>query len=292
MIAVVGGLSAAFLWASSTLTSSRAGRLIGPMSTLAWMMLVGVVIALPLSIVSGPLPDVTPTLGVWALVSGLGGLIGMVLIYKALRIGKVGVVSAVASTEGAIAAVISVIGGEQLTIPVAAVLVALVVGVAIVALSADDSVPAAATAEPDPAKRQALQRLSIIYAVGAALVFGLSIYGTAQLGKSVNPFAAVLPVRLAGVLLVFVPMAAGRRLKLVRPVVPMVILIGSAEVFGNAAYAWGATQSVAISAVLASQFAGVAAIAAFLIFHEKLTVGQRSGVVAIAAGVAVLTLVR
>jgi drug/metabolite transporter (DMT)-like permease len=202
------------------------------------------------------------------------------------------VVSAVASTEGAIAAAISVVAGERLTIAVAVVLIALVVGVAIVALSADDSVPAAAAHEPDAGKRQAQQRLAIVYAVIAAICFGLSIYGTAQLGKSVNPFAAVLPVRVAGALLVFVPMALGGRLKLVRPAVPMILLIGAAEVVGNASYAWGTTQSVAISAVLASQFAGVAAIAAFLIFRERLTVGQRSGVVAIAVGVAVLTLVR
>ena len=45
--------------------------------------------------------------------------LGLLLMYRALRIGKVGVVAPIASTEGAIAAVFSVALGEQLTVGVA-----------------------------------------------------------------------------------------------------------------------------------------------------------------------------
>jgi multidrug transporter EmrE-like cation transporter len=72
----------------------------------------------------------------------------------------------------------------------------------------------------------------------------------------------------------------------------MVILIGAAEVFGNASYVVGSTVSIAISAVLASQFAAVAAVAAFFLFRERLSLGQRSGVVTICLGVALLTAFR
>jgi drug/metabolite transporter (DMT)-like permease len=47
-----------------------------------------------------------------------------------------------------------------------------------------------------------------------------------------------------------------------------------------------------VAAVLASQFAALAVIAAFLLFGERLTRTQVAGVVAIAIGVAALSALR
>ncbi len=58
---------------------------------------------------------------------------------------------------------------------------------------------------------------------------------------------------------------------------------------GFAFFALGAREGIAISAVLASQFGVVAAIAAFFLFGERLTRVQTAGIVAIAAGVATLS---
>jgi multidrug transporter EmrE-like cation transporter len=72
----------------------------------------------------------------------------------------------------------------------------------------------------------------------------------------------------------------------------MVVLIGVAEVLGNASYIVGARGSIAIAAVLASQYAAVAAVGAFFFFGERLSPSQRWGIVVIAVGIAVLTAVR
>ena len=64
------------------------------------------------------------------------------------------------------------------------------------------------------------------------------------------------------------------------------------EVLGTLSFAIGARGSVAIAAVFASQYAALAAVAAFLLYREHLTRRQRSGLVAIALGVAVLTALR
>jgi len=271
------------MWATASLTSSRCGRLIGATSTVAWMMLVGLIIAWPLSVVSGPVPPITPTLAVWLTGSGVGSVIGLLLVYRGLRIGKVGVVTALASTEGAIAAMVAVVAGESLTIPVAATLCVIVVGIATVALATGDATEPVVPGD---------ERRAIVYGILAALVFGVTIYSTAQLGKSMPPLMAVLPARVVGVVGVFIPMALTGRLQLTRPAVPMVVLIGAAEVFGNASYVVGSGESIAISAVLASQFAAVSAVAAFLLFRERLSMGQRAGVVVICLSVAMLTAVR
>jgi drug/metabolite transporter (DMT)-like permease len=106
------------------------------------------------------------------------------------------------------------------------------------------------------------------------------------------PFMAVLPVRVLGTAVVFLPMALAGRLRMTRRAAPMVVLIGVAEVLGNAAYVVGSRESIAIAAVMASQFAAVAAVAAYFLFRERLSPAQRSGVVAIVVGVAMLAAVR
>jgi drug/metabolite transporter (DMT)-like permease len=296
------------MWAFSGLTSSRSTRLIGASSNLAWMMLVGLTIATPLALASGPVPPITPALAGWMATSGITGVVGLLVMYRGLRIGKVGVVAALASTEGAMAAVISVIAGERLTIQAVAMLCVIVVGVATVALAtgndsgsvaaSDDplagntAVPGSSSAAGSLSARLGTERQAAMYGAIAAVIFGVNIYSTAQLGHSLPTFMAVMPVRLVGVVAVFVPMALTGRLRMVRPAVPMVVLIGALEVFGNSSYVIGSRESIAIAAVLASQFAAVAAVAAFFLFHERLSLGQRSGIVAIALGVAVLSAVQ
>jgi drug/metabolite transporter (DMT)-like permease len=289
VIAILGGLGAALMWATATLTSSRAGRLIGASSTLAWMMVVGLVLATPLAVASGPLPAFTPTLVAWLAGSGVGGVLGLLLAYRGLRLGKVGVVAALTSTEGAIAAVLAVVAGERITTPVLLMLCVIAGGIATVAFAAGD---AAQPADADVEHDERDERRAVMFGVAAALCFGVAIYSTAQVGMVMSPFAATLPVRVVGVFGVFVPMALAGRLRLTRPAVPMVVLIGVAEVLGYASYVVGARESIAISAVLASQFAAITAVAAFILFRERLSLTQRSGVITIVLGVAVLTAVR
>jgi drug/metabolite transporter (DMT)-like permease len=77
-----------------------------------------------------------------------------------------------------------------------------------------------------------------------------------------------------------------------RRAAPLVVIVGIFEVLGNAAFILGSHESIAIASVLASQYAAVAAVAAFFLFRERLSRGQRSGFVAIAVGLAILTAVR
>jgi drug/metabolite transporter (DMT)-like permease len=223
------------------------------------------------------------------------------LLYRGLRIGKIGVVLALASTEGAIAAIISVVAGETLTLASALVLGVIAIGIAIVALAGGEAVEPAETeatvatvagSVARPKTAAAIERRAALFGAAAAIAFGFSIYGTAMAGKSLPLVLAVLPARVVGVALVFVPMAIAGRLQLARRAVPLVVVVGVCEVLGNASFILGARESVAIASVLASQFAAFAAVAAFFLFRERLTLPQRSGFVAIAIGVAVLTIVR
>lgn len=292
MIAILGGLGAAFLWAAANLASARSSRLIGASSALAWMMLVGLAVTLPLAPFAGPLPTLTPILGFWLAASGLGSVIGLFFVYRGLRIGKVGPVLAIASTEGAIAAVVAVISGERLTLIVAAMLGVIAAGIAIVSLATGDDASAPAELSPATAPRRSADRQAAIFGTGGAIAFGFSIYGTAQAGLSLPIVFAIMPARVAGVALVFIPMALAGRLRMTRQAVPLIVVTALGEVLGNAAYVIGARESIAVAAVLACQYAAVGAVAAFFLFRERLSISQRAGVAAIAIGVAVLTAAR
>ena len=293
MISILGGFGAATFWAAANLASSRSSRIIGPSATVAWMMLVGLAVSAPFALASGPMPPITPSLAVWLTASGVGGVIGLLLVYRGLRIGKVGVVLALASTEGAIAAVFAVVAGESLTVPTAVVLGVIAIGVATVALAGGSGAEPAQTGEGgEPHVGRGAERRAAMWGAAAAIAFGFSIYGTARIGQSLPLAMAVLPARVVGVAFVFVPMALAGRLRMTRRAAPLVVIVALGEVLGNVVYIIGSRESIAVTAVLASQFAALAAVAAFVLFHERLSARQRSGFVAIAVGIAALTLVR
>lgn len=286
VIAILGGLGAACMWGMSNITSSRSSRAIGPISTVGWVAFVGLLLTLPLLVAAGPAPELPSGTLLLILGSGVSGVVGGFLFYRALRLGKIGLVSAVTSTEGAVAAVISVVAGEALGLGSAVMLAVIAVGVVVVALAAGDAEAGpTSTRHVDP--RDAPR--AIAYAGLAALAFGFGLYCTARVGSTLPLAYAVLPQRLVGTVVVFLPLLVTRRLRLTRDALPFVLATAIVEVLGTASFALGARQSVAVAAVLSSQFAAIAAVAAFLIYHEHLTVRQRTGVIVIALGIAVLS---
>jgi drug/metabolite transporter (DMT)-like permease len=281
MRAILGGFGAACCFATATLCASRASRLIPPSSVLAWAMLVGLAVTAPgLALVTVP-DSIGPARIGWLALSGCGNVAGLLLAYSALRIGKVGVVAPILATEGALAAVISVVAGEPVDAAAGLLLAVIVVGVVLAAVAPDPAL----TGTPDRLRAPLLAAL-------AALAFGGSLYATGHISSVVPLPWAVLPARLIGVVALTVPLGATGRLRLTRPAAPLVITAGICEVCGFGSYALGARHGLAVAAVLASQFAGIAAVAAFLLFRERLTRLQVVGVSVIVLGVSALSAVR
>jgi drug/metabolite transporter (DMT)-like permease len=276
--AVLGGFGAAICFAVSTLCSSRTSRMIGPPSALAWVALVGFAIAAPAVALGGTPAGLDLESLALLVASGAGNTGGLLLTYAALRRGKVGVVAPIVSTEGAVAAVIALASGERITLPAGAILVVIAAGVLLAGLARGDRGDAAAGSPR-----------AIPPAIGAAVAFGLGLYATARVGRQLPLAWALLPSRLIGVIAVAAPLAASYRLRLTRRAAPLVLLAGLGEVGGFASFTLGARDDIAVSAVLASLFAGLATLAAYFLFRERLNRTQRIGVIAIAIGVAALS---
>jgi drug/metabolite transporter (DMT)-like permease len=101
-------------------------------------MLVGLVLTLPWALIQG-VPEVDGSATRWLLLAGVGNCVGLLLVYTGVRVGKVGVVAPIVSTEGAIAALIAVAAGEQLAPGTGAALVVIAVGIVLAAASRDSS---------------------------------------------------------------------------------------------------------------------------------------------------------
>ena len=266
-------------WGAGTLCSARSSRIIGAASVVAWVMLVGLVANLAV-IAVGPTPGSLGAADIaWMLVAGFGNVAGLLLEYSALRRGKVGIVTPVISTEGAIAALLAVAAGEALGVARAVVLAVVALGIVLAGVT------------PGESRSDGHKSAAFWLAALAALSFGISIFATGHLSASLPVGWAVLPPRLVGVAVVTIPLALSRRLKLARAALPLVVTTGLCEVLGFVCYAVGARDSVAVAAVLGSQFAVVASVAAYFFLRERLTWLQLAGVVLIVAGVAALMVV-
>lgn len=313
MIAIVGGLGAAILWALATVASSRSSRMLGSRVVLAWIMIVGTVIGIPIALAT-PLPaTIAPEAPVLLLLAGLCYSGGLYAAYRALTIGKVSIVAPIVATEGGVAALIAVVLGDPLAASAGLILALIAGGVVLSSieparpvvpagdfeLEADilegppltDGPAAPTTAELDAAELARRTRQAVALSVIAALVFGVGLVASGKAAVLVPPIWVALTARFVGLAIVTLPLVLQGRLTMTRAALPLVLLSGTGEILGSTLSAWGATDSIAIVAVLGSQFAAIAAVLAFLLFGERLSRTQVLGVVLIVGGVTALALV-
>jgi drug/metabolite transporter (DMT)-like permease len=308
--AIIGGLGAAVLWAAAVLCSSRSSRMLGSRVVLGWVMIVGVVVGLPVAVISpGPTAVEPSTLGLLVL-TGVCYVVGLQLTYAALRIGKVSIVAPIVATEGAVAALIAVAVGDRIGVIAGSMLAVIAVGVVLASLDpsrADvpagdfdvvaDAIEAPAASDtptspgvpaPTSTGHMTGTRRAVIFAVGAALVFGVGIVSGGRAASLVPPTWVAVAARLVGIVAVVIPLLLQRQLRVTRAALPLVLIAGVGEVVGAMLSAWGSRDSIAIAAVMGSQFAAIAAVAAYFLFGERLGRVQVAGVVLIVAGVTIL----
>lgn len=276
---VLGGLGAALAWATSTLCAARSSRGIGLIPTLTWVMIAGFLVSAPMVALTATEATLTRESLGWLALSGVANVAGLAFMYAALARGRVGVVSSIVSSEGAIAALGAIALGERPSAITLAGLAVVVAGVATVAGAA----PA-----PDVAAPAKPLGPTLALALAAALAFGVNLLASGRVSGDVPLAWVTLPARLLGVLIILGAIAAGRTVHPPGRRVVWASLAGLAEVAGLVAFAVGARHSVAIASVMASQFAVIATVGGYVFFRERLTRTQIAAVAVTAAGVALV----
>ena len=280
MVAIIFGLLTAAFFATSSLCNARASRHMGSWAVVGWAMLIGLLLTIPMVVIGG-IPHMDAATLTWLAISGLGNVGGLILTSFAYRMGKVGVISPIIATEGAIAAIISAAFGAPIAPLVILTLTVIVIGVVLAGVA------------PDPAPlAHARPVLAVVLAIACAFAFGLSLFATGHLSGGLPVGMLLLPARLIGVIVLAAPLAATRRFSLGRRAAPLVIGMGIAEVVGFVCYTIAAASDIAIASVLVSQFAPMATLAAFFLFKERLGRLQILGFLVIIVGVIGLSVVQ
>jgi drug/metabolite transporter (DMT)-like permease len=284
---ILAGLLTAMAFAVATLTSARASRIAGAVPTVAGVMLVGVLLVLPFALAVTPLPTrpaVTPETLILATLSGLANMGGLMFAYAAYRVGAVGIVATIGSTEGAIAAVLSVLAGQTLAPGSGPALVVIVTGVVLAATGGGHELE----------EGVAISRGRSLRAAGlaacAACLFGSGLFLSGHVSATLPAAWVILPGRLAGVVIVGSALILLGRLHLPRPALPFIVVTGFAEVAGFTMFTVGAHADIALTSVLASMFAPLAAVLAFVLFRERLARRQIVGIALVVVGIAILGL--
>ena len=280
MIAVFGGLIAAAAWGCSTIFASRSSRQIGAESTLGWVGIGGAVVITPIALVYGIKPGTEWTDWALVVVGAAGSVIGLRFTYKALSQGKVGVVVAITSTEGAIAAAIAFALGAPFGLLAAVGIMLATLGVAAVGLGRHSS---------DSAEAVRDSRKAAVNASVAAAVFGSSLYVSGDVAARVGPPWVVMGARWLGILTMAVPQLARGKFSAARPAVYFALAAGGLESCGFLGFLWGAEANIGIAAVVATQYATIATLISWIVLRERLSPVQLGGVAAVVVGVILLS---
>ena len=279
MTAVLAGLGAASAFTCTSLLISHTAATVPGFSIAAVAMVIGLAIVLPFVVWTGIPAGLDAASGRWLLVGGVAYVAGFLCSYTAFGLGQVGAVAPIVSSEGAFAAIFAIIAGEQVGVPIAASLCVIAGGVILAA---------SGTRRLDATHNPGAQR-AVVLALAAAVLFGLALYAVGRASQHLPVAWVLLPTRLIGTVFVTIPLALSSKLVMTGPAWPYVAAIAVLEAVGLASYAVGARESLAVTAVLTSQFAAFSTVAAAVLFHERLGRSQILGLVTIAIGVTALS---
>jgi drug/metabolite transporter (DMT)-like permease len=218
-----------------------------------------------------------------AAIAGAVLITALGMFFRALSIGTMGVVAPVAALGVAVPVVAGLARGES---PSGWQLAGIVVAVVGVVLASGPELSGGGAGGATP----------LLLAGGAAVGFGVVLLLVAQAseGESGAVVMTLLTMRVTSVTMLAIGLLAvvrrrGWRLSVGRPDLPVLVLIGVADVAANATYAIASRSSlVSVASVLASLYPVVTVLLAYRVHGERLRRIQVAGVAAALAGVALL----
>ena len=215
----------------------------------------------------------------YAALAGLGGVCGLAAFYRALSMGKMGVVAPISSMAVLVPVIVGLATGDRPSgLQYAGACVGLV-GILLASREAED---------------EAATDTRVAAGAGLALVSALG-FGTFFVAMDVaadyDPLWANLANRGTSLSLALVGLALFRPAlgELRRRDVPVLVSLGVLEMAANVSFAFAATEGLlSITSVISSLYPIVTVFLAWLILHERLDAIQKTGVACALTGVALI----
>jgi drug/metabolite transporter (DMT)-like permease len=289
------GLLTALSWGSSDFLARFASRRIGSLRTTLYMQLTGLALLTIFLRRIGGWGHLFDGSGwqpwAWGAFAGALNAISTLSLYRSFEVGKLAVVAPLSASYPALTVGISVFTGEHLTALRAAGIMLILVGVIVVVRGEVESESLASTSQPIPKKKPENGiGAAMIAAVGFGVLFWL-------LGNRVVPrvgFAStVWMIRLtSSALTALVVLAMKQPISLPRKdtvslwLLAMGVLDTGAFVLNNLGMQ---LEQVSVVSVLASLYGAVTVLLSTVVLREKMSRWQWLGIVAIFAGIALIS---
>jgi drug/metabolite transporter (DMT)-like permease len=279
-------LLSAMLWGVGDFVGGLASRRSTPLQTLVVTTPAGLLLVVPLALVIGgnAAGSVVP-----GLVAGTFGSFGILLLYAALSVGPMGVVSPVSAVLGAaIPVVVGLVRGER---PGAAAYVGMALAVvAIVTVGLEPEAPT------DDATHQRVTPRALLLAIGAGIGIGAFFAIVALAPKDSGVYPVVFARSMSTAILMTLGLVVAMRRR--TPYVPgstsvrwQSVLAGGLDAGANAVYVVAAQIGLlSVVAVLGSLYPAATVVLARFVLAERLRPMQVVGMVTAIVAAALLAL--
>lgn len=291
------GLLSAFCFALADLAARSSIQKLGVNRTLFYMQLVGL-FGLTLFLVLTGQMAIFEKLFHWqllipALLSSLAMILAYLFLYRAFSIGKLSIVSPIASSYAALTVALSVLAGEQLKIVQLLGIVVVLVGVVLVSIRQPASA-ASSIDDKECGRPTSFLPAGVVFAVAAAVCFGVAFW---LLGFAVIPqLGEILPIwlyRLVGII-VLVPLSARAKQTLSLPAGRLLLLLVFVGLLDAGAFvfsAWGfTTGEISLVSVVTSLYSAFTVMLAWVFLRERLRLLQWTAILLLLIGIVVTQL--
>ncbi len=286
LLALLSGL----MWGAADFFGGSASRRLPALLVVLVSQAAGLVLVLLIAASVGAFSAPTGYLP-WAVAAGLVGALALLLYYRALAIGTMGVVAPIASLGVVVPVVIGLFTGA---LPTALCLVGIVVAISGVVATAGPGGPGNGQLKPGHGR-------SVFLAVGSATGFGVVLFAISEGAKysavmtMVTMRCSSVPALLVVAVVAFRPRSdaraeLGHRRGLADwRLVAVIITCGVFDVGANLLFGVASGRgSLAVVAVLGSLYPAGTVLLARFVDGERMTRVQNAGVVAALAGVAMI----
>lgn len=277
-MAILLSLFSSFLWGSADFEGGRLAKRLPAIAVTGASQAIGLIFGLIIVISSGQWS--APAFGhngylIPAVIAGLSGYLGLVLLYAGLATGRMGVVSPISSLCAIIPVSVALLTGEHIPFLQAMGIVIAIIG---------------AFCASGPEISQGLPIRPVLLAVGAAAGFGSALVFMAK-GSVSSALMTMVMMRAttfvisSSIALTYRSVGGVRRSDL-----PRLIFIGIADFSANLLLGIASTKGlVSIVMVLGSLFPIVTAVLAFKFLHERLHRVQYAGIFLAVLGVGIIS---
>jgi drug/metabolite transporter (DMT)-like permease len=275
-LAVLLALAASASWGTGDFLGGVASRRAGAATVVPLTMATGLVLVSILVVLTGdPLPGGGDLAA--AAAAGGAGALGLAGLYRGMAVGAMGVVAPISAAAAVVPFAVGLAQGERPSAVQLAGVLAALAGVALV------------SREPG-AEGGAGRAAGVGLALTAAAAFGLYFVLMDAAADESAPWAVLVARASATVLAAAAALAVRAPLRVSRPLVPFVCLIGVFDVGANVLFGLATSRGlISVVSVLSSLYPVVTVALAWLVLRERTSGSQRAGAAAALAGAALIS---